>query len=114
MKSAVEQFVNDWLVVVENDYEAYTEVMETVRPLRGDVYTLSQKLREEWETYVDQVAQVWAEKFGFDSIGELLIRQIMGSWGDDAWWNIAKYLIDHDRNQQEWLEEQKSREKTGS
>lgn len=87
------QFAEDWLLVVENDYKAYQELISDAKEL--DRVSLSDKLREEWETLAEQVVEVVEEKIS--PMASLLIAQIIqgqGSLPFDLIADRAKELIE--------------------
>ena len=50
-----EQFANDWLLVVENDHEMWTQLVDDVKELDYNVIATTTYLREEWDVLVDQM-----------------------------------------------------------
>lgn len=92
-KVIAEQFAEDWLLVVENDYDAYQELLGEARDL--DVISLSDKLREEWEMLAEQVTEAVEEKIS--PIASLLIAQLIqgqGSYPFDIIARRAKQLVE--------------------
>lgn len=90
MTTASEQFVQDYLLVMENDEDAWRDLTSTAYQ-HDSVVSFSQHLRDEWDDYVDQVARLAEKEWGSDAPATLLIRQIMGGWGDSEWFAIAKH-----------------------
>ena len=86
---ASDVFVNDYLLVMENDFDAWNDLQETARRSES-ISELADTLREEWDNYVDQVSTLAEKEWGSDAPATLLIRQIMGGWGDSEWFAIAK------------------------
>jgi len=86
---AKDVFVNDYLLVMENDFDAWNDLQETARRSES-ISELADTLREEWDNYVDQVSALAEKEWGSDAPATLLIRQIMGGWGDSEWFAIAK------------------------
>jgi len=84
-----EQFKQDFLLVMENDYEAYTELMADTKASEG-IVQLSDKLREEWETLAEQVTELVTEQIS--EIAGLLIAQIIQGQGSLPFDLIAKQL----------------------
>jgi len=84
-----EQFKQDFLLVMENDYEAYTELMADVKNTEG-IAQLSDTLREEWETLAEQVTELVTENIS--EIAGLLIAQIIKGQGSLPFDLIAKQL----------------------
>jgi hypothetical protein len=84
-----EQFKQDFLLVMENDYEAYTELMADVKNTEG-VVELSDTLRGEWETLAEQVTELVTEQVS--EIAGLLIAQLLQGQGSLPFDLIAKQL----------------------
>ena len=91
-----EQFATDWLLVIENDYDSWTQLMGEVKDLNYDVISVSAFLREEWDVLVDQMSDAIEDKVS--SIASLLLRQML-LMGDQAWNVIAKYVIERAKEQ---------------
>ena len=89
-----EQFAEDFLLVMENDYEAYTGLMATVKESEG-VADLSDTLREEWETLAEQVSELVTEKVS--EIAGLLIAQLLQGQGSLPFDIIAKQLREENK-----------------
>jgi len=89
-----EQFAEDFLLVMENDYEAYTSLMATVKDSEG-VADLSDTLREEWETLAEQVSEIVTEKIS--EIAGLLIAQLLQGQGSLPFDIIAKQLREENK-----------------
>lgn len=92
--TAKEQFVNDYTLVIDNDFTAWREVMDIVRSSRKDLVTVSDKLREQFEQYVAEVAD--REEQEGNQVGALLIQQLLLNWGSEAFDSIALHYIGKD------------------
>lgn len=89
--TAKEQFVLDFTLVVDNTQEAYTEAIDTVKALgTGNAYEIANSLREQFEDYIEAVADREAE-LG-NSTGALLISQMLIGW-NSAFEDIAQHYI---------------------
>jgi biotin synthase-related radical SAM superfamily protein len=88
-----EQFKQDFLLVMENDYEAYTELMADTKA-SDSVVQLSDTLRGEWETLAEQVTELVTEQIS--EIAGLLIAQIIQGQGSLPFDLIAKQLRETD------------------
>jgi hypothetical protein len=89
-----EQFKQDFLLVMENDYEAYTELMADVKNTEG-VVELSDTLRGEWETLAEQVTELVTEQVS--EIAGLLIAQLLQGQGSLPFDLIAKQLREENK-----------------
>lgn len=94
MKSAVDQFVEDYTIVIDNDRDGYRDELEVARSYAGDRVAFADYLRSEWDDYVDQVAEMCTPMWGNDSPAVLLIREMMGGWGDEPWYRIADHYFE--------------------
>jgi chorismate synthase len=89
--SAIDQFTTDYVLVVDNDFNAYTEIMEKKNTINKNVSMLSDELKAEFETYISQVAE--REKENGHEVGALLISQMLIGWGSSSFDRIAKHYI---------------------
>lgn len=84
-----EQFANDWLLVAENDYETYRELLE----IEGDnVATISDKLREEWEYLAEQVSELVEREIS--PTASLFVAQLLQGQGSRPFDLIAKRVLE--------------------
>ena len=89
MNTASEQFVQDYLLVMDNDEDAWRDLNTTARD-SANIGEFVGTLRSEWDDYVNQVALLADREWGQNSPASLLVRQIMGGWGDSEFFAIAK------------------------
>jgi hypothetical protein len=89
-----EQFKEDFLLVMMNDYEAYTELMDDTKNSEG-VVQLSDTLRGEWETLAEQVTELVTEQVS--EIAGLLIAQLLQGQGSLPFDLIAKQLREENK-----------------
>jgi hypothetical protein len=94
MTNAKDQFVNDYTLVIDNDFHAWREVMDVVRNKNHNLVVVSEELREQFEQYVGEVADR-EEQLG-NQVGALLIQQMLLNWGSDAFDAIARHYIGKD------------------
>lgn len=92
--TAKDQFFNDYTLVINNDFTAWREVMDIVRSSNRDLVTVSEKLREQFEQYVGEVAD--REEREGNQVGALLIQQLLLNWGSDTFDAIARHYIGKD------------------
>jgi len=88
-KVIAEQFAQDFLLVMLNDYEAYSELMDDTKKSESMV-ELSDKLREEYETLTAQIVELVEDKVS--PIASLLIAQLLQGQGSLPFDLIAKQL----------------------
>lgn len=89
---AREQFVSDYLLVIDNDRDAFSETMELAERHGRNVPAISDQLREEFEEYISQVAE--REREAGRVVGSLLISQLLIGFGSDAFDDIARYFVE--------------------
>ena len=80
------QFATDWLLVVENDYDAYNQLMDEAR--HNEVTALSDHLRADWEQLAEQVTELVEEHIS--PIAGLIISQLLKGQGSLPFDMIAR------------------------
>lgn len=90
-RHAADMFVRDWLLVVENDQDAWNQLIDTVKDCDYDPIRVSQQLHDEWHVLVDQISELVEDKIS--EIASLLIRQMLVT-GDYPFESIANYVIE--------------------
>lgn len=88
---AIDQFVEDYTLVVDNDHESYSETMEMTKEYET-VSALSDQMRDEFERYISEVAEREDERG--NTTGALLISQLLLNWGSDAFDRIARHYLE--------------------
>lgn len=91
MNTVEEQFASDYTLVVDNTREAFEEVMGYAQEAES-MTALSDRLREEFEGYIEQVAT--REEEEGREVGALLIRQLLQNQGVSVWDTIARHYLD--------------------
>lgn len=82
-------FADTWLMVAENDRETYEELIK----LEGDsVSAISDKLRDEWDTLTEQVANLVDDQIS-ETAG-LFIKEILVGWGTYPFDLIARRVLE--------------------
>ena len=93
---ASDVFVNDYLLVMDNDEDAWRGLKDTASQ-SADINEFMTVLRTEWDDFVNQVAQLADREWGDTSPAALVIRQMLGGWGDSEWFAIAKHYYEEDK-----------------
>jgi hypothetical protein len=88
---ATHQFAEDYILVTENTADAYREIMEMPELLAGNMSGLSDRLREEFEAYIDEVTT--RENELGNETGALLIAQLLIGWGTGTFDQIARHYL---------------------
>lgn len=91
MSTAQEKFVRDYLLVIDNDREAYKEVLEVVEKHDGEVFAISSELKEAFEEYISQVAE--REREDGRQVGGDLIAQLLAEFGSEVFEEIARHYV---------------------
>ena len=89
--TAREQFVSDFTLVVDNNYEAYTDTMNS---LGDSVSANSDQIRESYEVAIHQALNVLRQNKEIQEVTIDLISQIMFGWGNDEFDDIARHYMD--------------------
>jgi len=89
--SAPAQFAEDYILVTENESDAYHEIMEMPEFKSGNVADLSDRLRDEFEEYIGQVVE--RERENGNETGALLISQMLIGWGTHSFDIIARHYL---------------------
>ena len=85
-----EQFANDWLLVIENDRESWTQLVDDVKSMGCDLIATTAYLREEWDVLIDQME---TEVSRISDVACLLLRQML-VMGDRPFELIARHVIE--------------------
>jgi len=85
-----EQFAEDFLMVMTNDYEAYGELLKTAEEA-GNLVALSDVLRDEYEQLTEQVTALVENKIS--PIAGQLIGELLNGWGSTPFDLIARDLL---------------------
>ncbi len=80
------QFVEDFLLVSQNDSDTYFEYSRLVK-FEG-VLGASEAIKEQFEGFVSKLADDEDERG--NEYGALLLRQLLIGWGSDCFYQIAK------------------------
>ena len=90
--TAREQFVSDYCLVVDNEKEQFEDILGRENTSAGNVSGLSDELREEFETYISQVAE--RESEARREVGSMLIREMLIGFGSAVFDDIARHYIE--------------------
>jgi hypothetical protein len=96
--TAREQFVQDYLLVTDNNQDAYKMHMKIARESGGSVSKMSDKLQESYELAISQTVDNLRQMsvFARGYITADLISQLLLGWGSDVFDDIARHYIDLD------------------
>lgn len=90
MKTAQEQFIEDFFLVADNTQEVYRQLMDIVNLYywEENPSLIAEKIETWWEKRIDRATE------RLDESTSLFVRQIMSNWGDDTWRKIARSLVE--------------------
>jgi hypothetical protein len=88
---ATHQFAEDYILVTENDQDSYREILDMEETQTGNMSGLSDRLREQFESYISEVAE--RERENGHEVGALLISQLLIGWGSGTFDQIAKHYL---------------------
>lgn len=91
MTTAREQFVSDFTLVVDNNYEAYTDTMNS---LTESVATNSDQIRAGYEEEISKALDVLRQSKKVQEVTIDLISQLMLGWGADEFDDIARHYME--------------------
>lgn len=95
--TASEQFANDYLMVAENDYQAWSELLDAARD-NSSVPALSDILREHWEKMIEKVftslKRERDDQTALDDYQLDLLRQMLNGWGSTPFDAIARVVLE--------------------
>lgn len=94
MNKAQQQFIDDYTIVMDNDFGAYSEIMEYVGITSGSANQrelVADYLQNWFENSMGELADSVEKTYPTTA---LLIRQMMFNWGVDVWDEIAEHYID--------------------
>ena len=84
-------FADEWLMVTENTYEQFEELMNDAKEAESMV-SLSSKLQEEWERLAEQVSDLVEEQIS--ETASLYVRQLLQGWGSYPFDIIARRALE--------------------
>jgi hypothetical protein len=90
--TARQQFVDDFIMVAENDQETYYKYVNIIQDY--GVMGGANKIQEDFENWISQLANDEDERG--NEIGSLLLRQLLIGWGSDCFYQIAKRFVVED------------------
>jgi putative heme iron utilization protein len=88
-----QQFVEDYLLVSDNNFTAYRLAMQMAKESGGSVPKMSDRLREQYESAISQVIE--RERRLNEYTADLLSQLLLG-WGSPVFDDIARHYIDKD------------------
>jgi hypothetical protein len=83
--TARQQFIDDFLIVVENDFNAWSRITEMAETTH--LFQFAQDLSDNYDDLVQIAMGQITNEFARD-----LFRQILNGWGMDTWIAIAKHI----------------------
>lgn len=88
--TARERFVEDFTLVIDNNYEAY---IEATNDLSDSVAKNSERIKEGYETAISEALEVLRQNENVQEATVDLMAQILLGWGSDAFDDIARHYM---------------------
>lgn len=89
--TAREQFVEDFTLVVDNNYEAYTDTMNSLTPSLVDN---AERIKEGYEVAIAHALDVLRQNDSIQEVTIDLMAQMLQGWGTDVFDDIARHYMD--------------------
>jgi len=92
----VDQFVQDFTLVVDNNQEMFEQIMNSRSTINRDVVGLSEELKDEFEARIYFVMQDLNKggKYNSGKLTALLISQMLMNLGSETYDTLARYYIE--------------------
>jgi hypothetical protein len=90
--AVADNFANDYTLVIDNDSDSYHAIMEMPEIQAQNMSGLSDRLKEEFETYISEVVE--RERENGHEAGALLISQMLIGMGSTTFDRIARHYLD--------------------
>lgn len=88
--TAREQFVSDYLLVMDNNFMAYRLAMQMVEENDKSISKISDTLREQYENAISRVIE--RERKENETTADLLAELLLG-WGSAPFDDIARHYV---------------------
>jgi formiminotetrahydrofolate cyclodeaminase len=88
---ATDQFVSDFTIVIDNDYEAYTSTMNS---LTDSLVTNSEQMREGYEKAISEALDVLRQNPTVKNVTADIMSQMLLGWGTHVFDRIARHYMD--------------------
>lgn len=94
MNTSREQFVQDFTLVADNDFEMYDEIKILVHANDYEVAPISNAMKLQYEMAIGEALKVLRENWGIADVTVDLMSQILNGWGSDCFDDIARHYIE--------------------
>lgn len=89
--TAREQFVEDFTLVVDNNYEAYTDTMNS---LTTNLVDNAERIKEGYEVAISHALDVLRQNENIQEVTIDIMAQMLQGWGTDVFDDIARHYMD--------------------
>lgn len=89
--TAREQFVEDFTLVVDNNFEAYTDTMNS---LSDSLVNNSEQIKEGYELAISKALDVLRQNKDVQDVTVDIMAQMLQGWGTDVFDDIARHYMD--------------------
>ena len=83
--TARQQFIDDFLIVVENDFNAWSRITQMAESTH--LFQFAQDLSDNYDDLIQVAISQVKDEFTSN-----LLREILNGWGMDTWIAIAKHI----------------------
>jgi len=100
----VDQFVQDFTLVVDNNQEMFEQIMNSQSTINKNVAGLSEELKDEFEARIYFVMQDLNKggKYNSGKLTALLISQMLMNLGSETYDTLARYYIETKTEQEKF------------
>jgi hypothetical protein len=89
--TAREQFVQDFTLVVDNNFEAYTDTINSLTPSLVDN---AERIKEGYEVAISHALDVLRQNKNIEEVTIDIMAQMLQGWGSDAFDDIARHYME--------------------
>jgi hypothetical protein len=95
MNTAVEQFAEDYILVVDNNQEGYNEARECAGS-HTHLYEVSDCMREQYGEAIASALDVLRSSGEVEELTIDLMAQLLQGWGEGAFSRIARHYMERE------------------
>ena len=89
--TAREQFVEDFTLVVDNNYKAYTDTMNSLTP---SLVNNAEQIKEGYEVAIAHALDALRQNKNIQEVTIDIMAQMLQGWGTDVFDDIARHYMD--------------------
>lgn len=93
MTTAIEQFAQDYTLIIDNNQEAYNEARECAST-HTHPHEVSDCMREQYEEVIESALDVLRSSGEVQEVVVDLMAQLLNGWGEGAFGIIARHYME--------------------